>query len=84
MMRIMIFNIVILLIGLGSLMIFTHDLIILTKTKQTILYCELFGYGGKTLLTNVSSILMQVSVPAKDGSHQSATFTHALKCHTQF
>jgi hypothetical protein len=84
MMRIMIFNIVILLIGLGSLMICTHDPIILTKTKQTTLYCELFGYGGKTLLTNVSSILMQVSVPTKDGSHQSATFTHALKCHTQF
>jgi hypothetical protein len=33
----------------------------------------------KTLSTHVSIILTQVSVPAEDGSQQSATFTHALK-----
>jgi hypothetical protein len=40
MMKIMIFKIVILLDGLSSLMICTHDLIILIKTKETISYCE--------------------------------------------
>jgi hypothetical protein len=55
--RIMIFKISILLIGLGSLMICTHNLIILTKTKEMIRYCESFGYGGKTLSTHVSIIL---------------------------
>jgi hypothetical protein len=44
--RIMIFKIDNLLIGLGSLMICTHDLTIFTKTKETIHYCELFGYSG--------------------------------------
>jgi hypothetical protein len=59
-------------------MLCTHDLIVLTKTKETIRYCESFEYGGKTLSTNVSSILTQVSVPAEDGSQQLATFTHTL------
>jgi hypothetical protein len=30
-------------------------------------------------LTNVSNDLMHISVPAEDGSQQSATFTHDLK-----
>jgi hypothetical protein len=46
--RILIFKIIVLLDRLGSLMICTHDLIILTKIKETIRYCESFGYGGKT------------------------------------
>jgi hypothetical protein len=66
-MRITIFKIVVLLDGLGSLMICTHDLIILIKTKEAIRYCELFGYGGKMLSTHVSIILMRVSVPTEDG-----------------
>jgi hypothetical protein len=56
-----------LLIGLGSLMIYTHDITILTKTKEMIRYCESFGYGGKMISTHVSIILMKVSVPAEDG-----------------
>jgi hypothetical protein len=55
------------------------DLIIITKTKKTIRYCESFGYGGKTLSIHISIVLMQVSVPKEDGSQQSVTFTHALK-----
>jgi hypothetical protein len=81
-MRIMIFKIAILVIQLGSLMICTHDLIILTKTKETIHYCKSFGYGGKMLSTHVSIALMRVTVPAKDIKHTlkgSSTFvpTHA-------
>jgi hypothetical protein len=34
---------------------------------------------AKALLTHVAIILTQVSVPAEDGSQQSATFTHCLK-----
>jgi hypothetical protein len=49
-MSITIFKIVILFIGLGSLMACTHDLTVLTKTKQMIRYCESFGYGGKVAL----------------------------------
>jgi hypothetical protein len=66
--RIVIFKIVILLDGLGSLMICTHALIVLTKTKETIHYCESFGYGGRNTLTNVSNDLTHVSVPAEDRS----------------
>jgi hypothetical protein len=42
-------------------------------------YCELFGYGGKSALTNVYNDLTHVSVPVEDESQQSATFTHAHK-----
>jgi hypothetical protein len=42
-------------------------LIILTKRKETIRYCESFGYDGKGSLTNISIVLMKVSVPVKDG-----------------
>jgi hypothetical protein len=53
---ILIFKIVDLLIGLGSLVICTHDLIALTKTKEIILYCESFRYGGRMLSTHVSIV----------------------------
>jgi hypothetical protein len=67
--RITIFKIAVLLIWLDSLMICTHGLTILTKTKEMTRYCESFGYGGKTLSTHISIILMQVSVPTEDGSN---------------
>jgi hypothetical protein len=63
----MIFKIINLLIGLGSLMICTLDLTVFSKTKVTTHYCKSFGYGGKTLSTHVSIILMKVSIPAEDG-----------------
>jgi hypothetical protein len=44
------------------------DLIVLTKIKETIRYCELFGHGGKTLSTHVTNDLTQVSIPEEDGS----------------
>jgi hypothetical protein len=44
------------------------DLIIITKQKKTILYCELFEHGGKMLLTHVTNDLTRVSVPVEDGS----------------
>jgi hypothetical protein len=48
--RFMIFRIVVLLIGLGSLMICTHILIVFTKTKEMTRYCGLHTFGGKTAL----------------------------------
>jgi hypothetical protein len=60
------FKIVNLLIRLGSLMICTHDLTVLTKTKETIRYCESFRYGGRNTLTNISNDLTHLSVPAED------------------
>jgi hypothetical protein len=68
-MRIVIFKISVLLIGLSILMIYTHDLIILTKIKERICYYESLRYGGKTLSTHVSIVLMRVSVPAEDIKH---------------
>jgi hypothetical protein len=44
--RFMIFKIVILLIGLGSLMICTHDLTVLAKIKEMIRYCRSHAFGG--------------------------------------
>jgi hypothetical protein len=76
--RIMIFKIAILLSQLGSLMRCTHDVTVLSKTKEMIRYCESFGYDGKNTLTNVSNDLTRTSVPVEDGSQQSTTFTHAL------
>jgi hypothetical protein len=67
-MKITIFKIVVLRIGLGSLIICTHDLFILTKIKEIIHYCESFGYGGNTLSTHVSSVLMQVSSSFTSGT----------------
>jgi hypothetical protein len=56
----MIFKIVNLVIGLSRLMICTHDLTIITKIKETIHYCELFGYGAKMLSTHVSIDLTEL------------------------
>jgi hypothetical protein len=47
-------------------MICTHDLIVLSKTKETICYCELFGHGGKTLSIDVTNDLTQVNIPTED------------------
>jgi hypothetical protein len=41
-------------------------LIILTKRKETIHYCESFGYGGTTLSNIVANDLMHISVPTED------------------
>jgi hypothetical protein len=43
-------------------------LIILTKRKQTIHYCESFRYGGTTLSNIIANDLTHVSVPAGEGS----------------
>jgi len=40
-------------------------LIVLTKQKKTIRYCESFGNGGTTLSNIVANDLTQVSVPAE-------------------
>jgi hypothetical protein len=42
-------------------------LIVLTKRKETIRYCKLFGYGGTTLSNIVANDLTQVIVPIEDG-----------------
>jgi hypothetical protein len=42
-------------------------LIVLTKRKETIHYCESFGYGGTTLPNIVANDLMYVSVPIENG-----------------
>jgi len=49
------------------------------QNKETIRYCEPFGYGGQNALNTVAIVLTHVSVPAENGSQQSSTFTHALK-----
>jgi hypothetical protein len=41
-------------------------LIILTKIKEMIRYCESFGYGGTTLSSITTNDLTHVSVPAED------------------
>jgi hypothetical protein len=55
------------------------DLIVLTKTKEMIRYCESFGHGGKMLSTHVTNDLARVSVTTKDVLQQLVTFTHAPK-----
>jgi hypothetical protein len=45
------------------------NLIILTKTKETIRYSESFGYDGKSALNTISNDLMHVSVPEEDIEH---------------
>jgi hypothetical protein len=42
-------------------------LIILTKRKETIRYCESFGYGVTTLSNIIANDLTHASVPAEDG-----------------
>jgi hypothetical protein len=65
--RITIFKIADLLIGLGSLMICTHDLTVFTK-KETINYCKSFGYGGTSTLDNHFYHSNGVSVPTEEAS----------------
>jgi hypothetical protein len=48
-------------------MTYTHDLIILTKTKETTHYCKSMGYSGQDALINVSNDLTHVGVPAEEG-----------------
>jgi hypothetical protein len=60
------------------------DLIILAKIKEMTCYCESFGYGGKMLSTLFLTCLTQVSIPAEDGSQQSAIFTHDVKGSSTF
>jgi hypothetical protein len=62
-----IFKIVILFIWLGSLMTCTHDLTILTKTREMTRYCGSFRYGGKGALDKHFYRSSGVSVPAEDG-----------------
>jgi hypothetical protein len=44
-------------------------LIILTKRKEMIRYCESFGYGGKCVLNKRFYRSNRVSVPAENGSN---------------
>jgi hypothetical protein len=55
------------------------DLIVLTKIKETIRYCESFRYGGQNALNIVAIDLTHVSVSTENGSQQSSIFIHALK-----
>jgi hypothetical protein len=72
----MIFKVATFLSRIGSFMICTHDLTVLTPKKEIIHYCESFGYGGKNALTDISNDLTHVCVLAEEGSQQLATFTH--------
>jgi hypothetical protein len=65
--KIRIFKIVILFIGLGSFMMCTHDLTILTKTEERTRYCRSFGYGGKGALDKHFYRSNIVNVPVEDG-----------------
>jgi hypothetical protein len=65
--KITIFKDAILLSGLGSLMICTHELTILNKPKEMIRYCKSFSYGGVTLSNIVANNLTHVSVPIENG-----------------
>jgi hypothetical protein len=42
-------------------------LIVLTKRKEMVRYCETFGYGGTTLSNIVANDLTHVSVLVEDG-----------------
>jgi hypothetical protein len=42
-------------------------LIVLTKRKEMICYCETFRYGGTMLSNIITNDLTQVIVPAEDG-----------------
>jgi hypothetical protein len=43
-------------------------LIVLTKRKETIRYCESFRYGGTTLSNIIANDLTEVSVRVEEGS----------------
>jgi hypothetical protein len=45
------------------------DLTVLTKRKETIRYCESFGYGAKSALDKCFYHSNGVSVPAENGSN---------------
>jgi hypothetical protein len=68
-MRIIIFRISNFLIGLGSVMICTRDLIVLTKIKETICYCQLFRLRWQNALDNHFYHSNGVSVPTEDIKH---------------
>jgi hypothetical protein len=62
------FKIVNFIIGLGSLMICTHDLTILRKTKENdLLLWTVRVRWQKLLSTHVSIVLTKVSVLVEDG-----------------
>jgi hypothetical protein len=42
-------------------------IIVLTKRKEMICYCESFGYGGTSALTHHFHHSNRVSVPTEDG-----------------
>jgi hypothetical protein len=54
----------------------TLTLIVLAKTKETIRYCESHAIGDKVALNTISIDLMQVSVPAEDGSNMPLVDQH--------
>jgi hypothetical protein len=58
-------------------------LIILTKIKEMIRYCETFGYGCKSALNTVTNDLTHVSVSTEDGSNMSLRdqYFHVHSCH---
>jgi uncharacterized membrane protein len=60
------------------------DLIILNKTKEDNPLLRIIQIQWQNALNTVTNILMQVNIPAKDGSQQSAIFTHALKVSSTF
>jgi hypothetical protein len=51
------------------------DVIVLTKTKETICYYETFGYDGQNTLNTVTNDLMHVSVPTEK-DHNSQQLSH--------
>jgi hypothetical protein len=61
----MIFKVAALLSRLGSLMIYTQDLTVLTKIKEMTRYCESFGYSGKGALDKRFYRSNGVSVPTE-------------------
>jgi hypothetical protein len=86
-MRNTIFNVAILLSQLGSLVICTHNLYVLTKKKKKqSAIVDRSDTVAKALLTNVSIVLTKVSVPAEEGSNipimtfsQTSTYNGLLK-----
>jgi hypothetical protein len=85
-MRITTFKIANLLIGLGSLMICTHDVTTLTKRKEMTRYCKSFRYGGKCALGKRFYRSNGVSVPTENGLNIpimgfSLTSPYNRRCH---
>jgi hypothetical protein len=74
--EIMTFKLVIKFIWSDNLMQYKLDLIILTKTKEIIRYCESHAYSGKVALNNVTNNLTYVSVPTEDGWNMSLRDQH--------